>query len=282
MSSTTNTHHLETSPLIKWGWLRAVFFFVGGFGVMFVVRILKRLIIYSNENLIGFEASLISELITFAGFLVLIVLFRKFVDRKSFISLGFTLGPLYQRHLLFGLGAGYVMIALLFSILTLSGTVVISEVRPPDYNFFVVTLLFVVVALSEELIWRGYMLNNFMTSMNKYWAIVVPSLMFTLLHADSPTATVLGLTNVFLAGVLFSVYYVHQKNLWFPISFHFAWNFSLGPVFGSAVSGNKVPSLLQLESIGNESLTGGGFGFEGSFTHTSITCCGDCPSPFEV
>jgi len=231
---------------------------------MFIVRKVKQSFLYTNENISGFESTVLSQLITFIGFLLLIVLFRKFFDRKSFMSLGFSFRPNFRKDLLVGLGLGVGMVGLLFLVFLIAGSISISGIQLPGYDFLLVSILFMIVAFSEEIIWRGYMLDNLLSSFNKYLALFIVSLIFALLHADSPTMTVLGFLNIFLAGIFLGVYYVYKRNLWFPIGLHFGWNLALGPLFGSAVSGNEVPSLLQIKVVGNETLTGGGFGFEGS------------------
>jgi hypothetical protein len=58
--------------------------------------------------------------------------------------------------------------------------------------------------------------------------------------------------------------------LWIPIGIHWAWNFMLGPIFGSSVSGNpKEYNLIIPEISGPYILTGGSNGLEGSI----VTCC---------
>ena len=96
------------------------------------------------------------------------------------------------------------------------------------------------------------------------------SIAFALIHADNLGANVLNILNVFLAGLIFGLYYIHKKNVWFPIAFHFTWNLTEGVIIGSAVSGTKMPSFFQFEFTGNEILSGGAFGFEGSIFATIL------------
>jgi hypothetical protein len=57
-----------------------------------------------------------------------------------------------------------------------------------------------------------------------------------------------------------------------PIGVHFGWNLTLGGVFGSAVSGSDVPSVLESVIAGPSWLTGGSFGLEGSVP--AVIVCG--------
>lgn len=59
--------------------------------------------------------------------------------------------------------------------------------------------------------------------------------------------------------------YKFRNNLWIPIGIHWAWNFTLGPVFGVGVSGISEDAYAIIPEIsGPYILTGGNNGFEGS------------------
>ena len=64
------------------------------------------------------------------------------------------------------------------------------------------------------------------------------------------------------------------RALWLPIGLHFAWNFFQGPVFGFPVSGTQTSTLLQLEPVGPELLTGGRFGPEASLVGVAAELLG--------
>jgi hypothetical protein len=84
----------------------------------------------------------------------------------------------------------------------------------------------------------------------------------------------LGLTNVFLGGVLLGLAYEKYGRLWFPIGLHFAWNVMSGPVLGHEVSGYESMTTVFVErGQGAAWLTGGDFGIEGSIwmTLTELT-----------
>ena len=61
-----------------------------------------------------------------------------------------------------------------------------------------------------------------------------------------------------------ALFFLQKKNLWAAIGIHFAWNYAQGPIFGFAVSGLEVRSLLEVEHLGSSILTGSEFGLEGS------------------
>jgi membrane protease YdiL (CAAX protease family) len=129
-----------------------------------------------------------------------------------------------------------------------------------------------IVAIGEELVFRGYLLNNLMESLNKYIALVISAAVFALVHGTNPDITDLATLNLFLGGCLLGINYIYTRNLWFAILFHFTWNFFQGPVYGFKVSGLHLPGILQQELHGNPIFTGGAFGFEGSVVAT-VLCC---------
>ena len=95
-------------------------------------------------------------------------------------------------------------------------------------------------------------------------SILAISVLFGLVHAGNPNATLLGIINVTLAGVMLGVPFLATGRLAMPIGIHFAWNFVQGGVVGVPVSGLAATnSLLITHSIHEDILAGGAFGFEG-------------------
>ena len=132
-------------------------------------------------------------------------------------------------------------------------------------NFSVSTLFFILVAFVEEIIVRGYVLSNLMESMNRWLALFISAVFFSIMHSGNPDITLMALLNIFVAGVLLGVNYIYTKNLWFAIFFHFAWNFFQGTIIGYHVSGLSIDTgLFEIYINGPDEITGGLFGFEGS------------------
>jgi membrane protease YdiL (CAAX protease family) len=196
--------------------------------------------------------------------LVLLVTFllRKFIDRKSFISLGFNWKG-YSNEACLGFFSAIAILGIGTIILSFLGYLSFTEITIQK-DILVEVLFLVAVALIEEIMFRGYLLNNLMQSMNKWIALLITAILFTLAHTDNPGVTILPVLNVFVAGVLLGINYIYTKNLWFSIFFHFIWNVFQGPVLGYDVSGIELQSLLQQNMEGPALLTGGAFGFEGS------------------
>jgi len=77
---------------------------------------------------------------------------------------------------------------------------------------------------------------------------------------------------VFLAGVTFSLIYYYTGNLWIVGAMHTLWNFILGFIVGSQISGivtyHSVFFSIPVEN--KDLISGGAFGFEASIVTTVV------------
>lgn len=260
---------VEPTPAIKAGWLRAVLslpLWIAAQALMSIVAL--GLIGFGKADntayLVGSPMGIVVQLLQMAGTLLVVLPFCRFIDRRSIISLGLALDSKIVRDLIAGVLCGIALISSIFVIIYFLGGITVTGMEFPGASLVFMFFMLVIVAVNEELFIRGYLLSNFMASTNKYVALAISSLIFSLGHFFNPNSSLIGLLNIILAGLVLGIYYVHRRNLWFPIGIHFAWNFFQGPFYGSEVSGVKVPSVLQTTSTGSELLTGGSFGFEAS------------------
>lgn len=197
------------------------------------------------------------------GIVALIGVFRRYVDHKSFLSLG--LQPTFLvKDLLIGLIIGFEVMFLGFMSLTITNQLDFITFQYSFTNLLLCLVFYILVAFSEELLMRGYVLNNLLLSFDKYVALAISALLFSVMHGFNANFTLLSGINLFLAGILLGLSYIFTKNLWFPIALHFSWNFFQGPIFGFNVSGNSYYTLFLTEYNVPTIWNGGAFGFEGS------------------
>ena len=200
----------------------------------------------------------------------------KFIDRKPLMSIGLSVKD-KANEMLVGLGFALFFIGGLFLILLLIGAVNITGYVGFKPGVFIVSMMLFMAAFDEELIFRGYILNNMMDSTSNRWiALAGSSLLFALLHSGNPSvwSTWVPMTELFAAGFILGISYTFTKNLWFPTFFHFGWNFFQG-LFGFEISGINVDSwkMISHENTGNvpDIVSGGAFGIEGSVITLSCT-----------
>lgn len=131
-------------------------------------------------------------------------------------------------------------------------------------------LLFVVGALAEEALFRGYPLQTLSRAGLIWLAVLLTSVPFGIIHFWNPNATLFSSTNTALAGVWLGVAYLRTRSLWFPLGVHWAWNWAQGSIFGLPVSGLTLSNhpLLQSFDKGPAWLTGGSYGIEGGLACT--------------
>jgi membrane protease YdiL (CAAX protease family) len=125
--------------------------------------------------------------------------------------------------------------------------------------------VFLVLAVAEESLMRGYVLQTLARGLNFRWAALISSALFMLGHIANPGESVSGLVGTFLVGLVFAFSIWRTGSLWWAVGFHAAWDWSQTFVFGVADSGNKsTAALLKTHPIGPEWLSGGTVGPEGS------------------
>jgi membrane protease YdiL (CAAX protease family) len=240
----------RTAPAISQGWLRAVILLV----------IFVSLSVGTGFFVPSFEIwAAINVVLSFA----LVYLFRKYVDKKSFKSIGLDFSKLYPDAVV-GAFLGIFLVAagslLIFYLRGIEWIDIVANMR----ELFTAAVVLLMVAVYEEIVFRGYVLRNLVKSFNKWLALFISALLFTLVHASNPGVPWVGLLNTFIGGLLIGITYINTRSLWLPIFFHFTWNLAQGPVIGFHVSGISFNSLFILETKGNSLVSGGDYGFEGS------------------
>ena len=164
-----------------------------------------------------------------------------------------------------GIALGAALFTCLMTILWLAGVYQPSgwDSGPP----LVAAFLFVIAgAVVEEVIFRGFLFRLAAGLGGNWTALAVTSAIFGLAHIGNHGATLLSSAAIALeAGILLGAAYAASGSLWLPIGLHAGWNFTEGPVFGMAVSGNtQRAAWVRGELHGPELLTGGAFGPEAS------------------
>ena len=133
-------------------------------------------------------------------------------------------------------------------------------------------IIFIFQALLEEILFRGYLMPFFSKVIGIKFTITLLSFLFTCIHLFNPNLDIIGLANVFLAGVTFSLIYYYTGNLWLVGAMHTLWNFILGFIVGSQISGiityNSVFFSIPVEN--KDLISGGVFGFEASIVTTIV------------
>jgi len=251
------------------GWQRILilippyFLFVGGFQL--VGYFVSGADIENIENtsfLLTSEQRLITLFFNLVSTLCLVWFLMKVIDDEPFIQLGLHLKN-RLNNIILGLLLGFLIMLLGGLIIYYFDDLQFYKLNYDVNEIILSIVLFTIVAIVEEVLFRGYILRNLMYSFNKYFALFLSSVLFSLMHGANPNMDWFSFLNLFLAGILLGVSYIYTKNLWFPIALHFSWNF-FQTLFGFNVSGQDFYSLIEFRISEKNILNGGNFGFEGS------------------
>jgi membrane protease YdiL (CAAX protease family) len=202
----------------------------------------------------------------FLGTFSAIFFFSKVIDKQKPSFLNSMLNP---EGLLFGVVIGAIEILLIILILSLTTK---TKITFHGFNISILlyAIIFFLIAVSEEAMSRGFIFANLYNQSNKYFSIIISSLIFSLMHAFNSSFNWIGMLNIFLVGIFFCQLYLKRMNLSIPIGFHFSWNLLQGPVFGFSVSGFTTQGILKIENFSGSKFPFEGFGLEGSLISTLV------------
>jgi len=175
-----------------------------------------------------------------------------------------------------------VVIGALSVVLAVAGVVAMGSytaVFSPNYlHLAVITWICITAAALEEVATRGYPFQTLAKSIGTWPAAMVLSLIFGALHLLNPNHSWLGFANTVFVGMLLAFMVIRTGTLWMAIGFHFAWNFTLGTLFGLPVSGVDIfLAGVSGKAEGPLLLTGGDYGIEASLTGTLVILLGFVP-----
>jgi len=216
---------------------------------------------------VSFVWNQIAELLAVTGS---VYVARRWLDKRSFASLGLQLDKRTLLDILAGIGITFVQMGFIYIVMLSLGWLTfegfawqfdpISAVITGVLTFFIA---FIFVGWNEELLSRGYHLQTIASGINLFWGVIISSSVFGLLHLGNPNATWVSVAGIFFAGVYLAYAYIRTKQLWLSIGLHIGWNFFEGVVFGFPVSGlSEIYKLIRIQVQGPELWTGGAFGPE--------------------
>lgn len=141
---------------------------------------------------------------------------------------------------------------------------------------------FIVQGSTEEIIFRGWLMQLIASRHGLWLAVILNSALFSLMHGSNiaPSRELfLGLANIVLFGLFISLYAAREGSLWGVCGWHAAWNWLLGLGFGLEVSGEAVkttPLLVDLSTNTDVAwwITGAAFGPEASVVTTVVLLIG--------
>ncbi len=205
------------------------------------------------------------------------VLYCKLIERRSLRSMGFTKQHCIRDYLV-GFVLAIVMMGSAVLVATLGG-----GLQFEGFTFkgsIGMLLLFIggwmIQGLSEEIVFRSYLLVSLGTKHNRWIAVLVSSLLFAAAHLGNDGVTVLSIVNLTLYGAFAAIYFLRTDSVWGIAALHSFWNCAQGNLFGQKVSGIVLDTSLFTfsQKEGYDWLHGGSFGPEGGVAITLVLLVG--------
>ena len=194
------------------------------------------------------------------------------IERRPFAAFGLPWRLALRARFWQGAGAGLASLTLLILVLRATGAIGLGVSSTSPLHAIGLGLayatLFVLLAVREEFLYRGYGLFT-LTEITGFWpAALASTVWFTWSHAGNSSENWLGLANVAAFGLLACLMLRRTGNLWMAIGFHAAWNWGQTYLFGVSDSGHPAaPGHLLTSTISPTSpawLSGASVGPEGS------------------
>jgi hypothetical protein len=201
----------------------------------------------------------------------------RWIDRRPVAEYGIRNASAWWRDLVVGVGLAVVVWVAILAVELGTGVVVVLDTFRAGPEGFLLALvasltLFGVASLSEELVFRGFILKNVvegLTARSRAMAgvvgVIVSSLLFGLVHVLNGGATLGSIISIALIGLSLGAATVFTGRLGLAVGLHLGWNVALGVLLGHRVSGIEAPAqvLVLAGSGGGGTLwTGGAFGPE--------------------
>lgn len=195
--------------------------------------------------------------------IILYYVFEFLIEKRKLgdLSFSFVNRSLYQA--LAGIFIVFVITAIYLGIYLGTGSAIIYFQKPEKVYLIVLFAMF--SAISEELVFRGYLLGIFVRNNHNSTGILISSALFALLHVFNPQIDVFTIFTIFLVGLFLSLITAWLKTIYFAVGFHIAFNsldifLNLNPLFN-----DSTQAWLKLEPVHNNELLFGGInGITGS------------------
>jgi uncharacterized protein len=208
-------------------------------------------------------ARLIAILIGSVAMLGTYALTVRLVERRGVPELGL-------RHLLpelaAGLTVGVLLIAIIIGLMWSIGWVTITQVSVTKFAEPLKQSL--QSGVIEEVLMRIIVFRLLWRAAGVFPALALTAILFGGLHLSNPDATAFSALCLIAGEGIGAGLYMLTGRVWMSIGMHVGWNYALGWIFGSAVSGvdDFAGGPLQTRAIDgiNAMLSGGGFGPESS------------------
>jgi len=208
------------------------------------------------------------------AFLVLLLVcgyaaFGSLFDRqmKSISLQGLPLRSGWSREAGMGVALGWgVAVLCMLPLVLVGGVAVVISLQRAAWGWLLADVaFFALVAMAEEVAFRGYGFQRFEQVVGSYGAAIGFALYYAIVQAMAPGSNNISILVSVILSLLLSTAYLRTRALWVSWGINFGWKASRALVFGLAVSGvTSHSSVVEGNPMGPFWITGGGFGLDAS------------------
>ncbi len=229
----------------------------------------------------------IASLIPYYGYIlfsIITVLYCKLIEKRSMQDIGLTKRG--TDYLLGTLIAVAMLALVLFLCLAIGSVSFLGINRDVSMKGLLLWgVAFIIQGSEEEILCRGFLMNTLKKKISLPLAVfisstafVVPHLIMTPILDSGLVYALIGIANLYLISVLFSIIVLWRGNIWVSCGLHAAWNYVLNIILGLTVSGNdaKMEGLFLIRINKLNVINGSEYGFEAGIATTVITIITIC------
>ena len=176
--------------------------------------------------------------------------------------------PGWIREAGLGVAIGWGVVLLCAAVVAVGGGIAVRfSFSLRSWGWFLAEAVFFgLVALAEEIAFRGYAFQRFARAVGSAGAVLGFAALYAFLQALEPGASRASTAVAVALTILLSTAYLRTRALWVSWGINFGWKAIRALLFGFAVSGvNSHSPVVQGDPMGPFWLTGGGFGLDGSW-----------------
>ena len=252
---------------IRSGWRILIYLSLGV--LIYGVELVPVSLFYRGKNPLSISTIILGEVMTLIASLGAALLMGRMEERSAGafgLPLESGLGKRFWQGMLIGIceisfivGCMSVLHAYSFGNLSFHGW----QIARWGFLWFLAAIL---IALSEEFLFRGYTQVTFAEGVGFWPAAVILSLLFALVHRTNPGESWIGVINIFFAGLLWAFTLKRTGSLWLAVGWHAAFDFGESFLYSVPNSGGVFEGHLSNATIvpGRAWLTGGDVGPEAS------------------
>lgn len=182
------------------------------------------------------------------------------IEKKE-VKLNLVAKPL--KNIVVGFITGLLWLGVVVLILSVTKIMRIENYSPVSMVWLWILSAFLNTIMQEMLI-RGYLYQLIKLNYNTASAVIVTTILFTLLHGGAFEVGIIPVLNVLTTSLLLTSVMEYMESLIAPTVMHFIWNGVGAIILGGVSLADDYPHIFTATFSGNQIFSGGICGIEGS------------------